>query len=111
MVVQIPVTNQPNQSFSVSLPQSNTNLVLNFYMYWNRIAQYWQISITNNSNSIELIESLPLIGALGFYQNLLVQWTYMQIGQLFIIPLSTASTESPGENDWGTNFMLVWGPN
>jgi hypothetical protein len=111
MSVKIPISNQPNQSFEITLPQTGANLTLGFFVYWNRISGYWQMNITDVASDTELLTALPLLRGQGFYQNLLAQWDYLNIGQLFIIPLSSAVNDSPGLDDWDTNFTLVWGPN
>lgn len=110
MSVEIPISNDPGQSFEINLPKPDGNITLGFYVNWNEIAEYWQCNISNPLTGTDYITALPLLTGQGYYQNLLAQWAYLEIGQLFIIPQMTATSESPGLNDWGSNFRLVWGP-
>lgn len=109
-MIQIPVTNQPSQSFQVVIPQNSSNIILNFFIYWNRIAEYWELNIANGSNGVELITGLPLITGKPPAVNLLHQWAYLNIGQAYVIPITDQTSDYPGVEDWGTSFILVWGP-
>lgn len=102
----IPMTNQPNQTFSVNIPQGSQNVPLDFFMNWNQIFNYWQLTIIQNN--IPLIELLPMLCGKGAAGNLLHQYQYLGIGSFFILPASNNGPDSPGINDWGTNFILVW---
>lgn len=109
-MIQIPLTNQPNQSFDITIPQGSSNITLTFFVFWNRIAGYWEMNITNTTTGVMLIASLPLITGLPPAQNLLRQWAYLNIGQAYIVPISDEAPNYPGETDWGINFVMVWGP-
>ena len=107
-VVQIPLTNQPNQYFSITLPGDETNITLDFVIIWNRVAGYWQANISQNG--MELITGLPLLAGENVYTSLLYQFQYLNIGHLIVARLSSGANDSPGENDWESNFILLWGP-
>ena len=107
-MIQIPVTNQPNQSFQVSIPQGTSNLSLGFYIYWNRIAEYWQMTLTNIFTGVEIANGIPLITGADPAQNLLAQYGYLEIGEAYVVPLSDDAGDHPGEEGWGTNFILLW---
>lgn len=104
---QIPVTNDFNQSFTTILPMSTGNIELGFFFAWNRIAGYWMMDVTDESG-IKLITALPVLYAVGKYANLLEQFGYMGIGGLFVVPTSSDTNDSPGIDDWGTDFQLLW---
>lgn len=106
---KIPITNQPNQSFKVSLPLVGANIVLAFFAYWNRIAGYWQLNIADDATQTSLITGLPLLSGYNDRQNLLAQWNYLNIGQLLVVPMTTNGPDSPGVDDWDKNFELLWG--
>jgi len=109
-IVQIPLTNQPNQNFSISLPSTSANILLYARIYWNRIAEYWQMDISND-RGVALVSGLPLLISGSIYADLLGQFKYLDIGTMFIFPFSEAfENKSPGLNDWGVNHSLIWGP-
>lgn len=108
-MIQIPVTNQPNQSFRVKIPLTSGNINLSFFIAWNLIAEYWQMSVSNADTGEEYLSNLPMITGQAPAQNLLRQFEYLAIGSAYIIPLSSATSDFPGDEDWGTNFILVWG--
>ena len=108
MTVKIPLTNQPNQNFTCTIPLDDTNVTLQFYLFWNRIAEYWQMSITDVSTGTMLIDSLPMLYGGGYYENILAQYEYLGIGSAFIYPLVSNPPNSPGVEDWDENFILLW---
>lgn len=108
-MILIPINNEPNQSFNITVPQGGTNLPLNFRVYWNTIAAYWQMDIRNTSTNTKLVSSLPLVGGNNPVQNILAQFEYLGIGPAYVVPLSTATSDWPGVDDWGRNFVLAWG--
>lgn len=107
-MIIVPITNQPNQDLTVTIPQAASNIILRLFLYWNRIAGYWQMSVTNVITNTKIIESLPMITGDIPFPNLLQQFEYLEIGKAYIVPLSSRAPNYPGENDWGTNFTLFW---
>jgi hypothetical protein len=109
-MIQIPVSNDPNQSFQITIPLENRNITLDFYVYWNEMAGYWQANLFDALNNVELIQGLPLLCTVDPGQNLLEQWEYLDIGKAFVVPITDSAKESPGLGDWDSNFVLLWGP-
>jgi len=107
-MIIIPVSNQPNQDFTVTIPQEGQNIVLRFYIYWNRIANYWQATISDVVNNITILEGFPLLTGDIPFPDSLQQFQYLNIGHAYIIPLSSKAPNYPGETDWGTNFVMMW---
>lgn len=107
-MIIVPLTNQPNQSLTVNIPRDTGNLPLQLFLYWNRIAGYWQLSVTDLRINTEVITNLPLITGDIPYPNLLAQFEYLDLGKAYIVALSNKTPNYPGETDWGTNFTLFW---
>lgn len=108
-MIQVPVTNQPNQSLTVSIPRSDgTNVRLDLYIYWNEYAQVWQMDITDSSTGLPLVAGIAMITSTGAYQDLLSQYAYLNIGSAYVVPYSTASNDYPSITDWDANFVLLW---
>lgn len=107
-MIQVPLTNDPNQSFSITIPVGSLNIALDLFAWWNRIAGYWELNITSTETKQRLLSNLPLLTSGKPPTNLLKQYSYLGIGSAYVLPLSTATTENPGITDWGSNFILLW---
>ena len=66
----IPLTNDPNQIFSVRLPVDDRNITLILRLRYNTIAGYWVLGISDE-NDEPLIAGLPLLANLYPTANLL----------------------------------------
>lgn len=109
-MIQLPINNQPNQSFKCTIPIVDTNITLSFYVYWNRIAEYWQMNITNVITGEMLIEGLALVTGQNPVQNLLRQWAYFNISNLYLFPIvSSGAPDWPAVGDWISDFAATWG--
>jgi hypothetical protein len=108
-MIELPINNQPNQFFRTSIPMADRNLPLNFHIYWNTIAEYWQMTIQDALTGIEYINGLPLLPGESPAQLLLRQWGYFDIGNALVLAISNTAGERPVLGDWGVNFILVWG--
>jgi hypothetical protein len=110
-VIQIPITNQPNQKFRVTVPVNGVNIPLNFQVSWNEMGDYWQMDIADALTDEDLIVGLPTIVGQDPAQNLLDKFEYMEIGEAYVVPIAkNLDRDWPGLTDWGTNFILLWGP-
>lgn len=106
MAVTISITNQPNQSFTISIPRTAGNLILEFFVNFNPVMKYWQMSITRPDTGQDLILNLPLVNRAPL--GLLDAYEYLDIGNAYLTPLSADAPDYPGQNDWGKYFALVW---
>lgn len=102
-MILLPMTNQPNQNFSLTIPQDSDNIRLSFYLNWNDIADYWQMTIFNIETQAELINLMPLVNEFP-----LRQYDYFDINQIFMIKTGSTPHDYPGVTDWGENFNLFW---
>jgi len=103
----IPLTQNPNQSFSVQLTVDGNPLTLGFFLSYSVMSGWWQLQVTSAQNAI-LIASLPLVT--GYYPsaNILAQYGYLKIGSAYILNTGNASSDYPGAANL-TNFSLLWG--
>lgn len=108
-MIQIPVTNQPNQSFQVSIPIGERNVTVGFYISWNRISDCWHMSLFDVANDVAFVEGLAMVPGASPAQDLLQQLQYLQIGQAYVTPITSFAGERPGLEDWGVNYVLLWG--
>lgn len=104
----IPLSNAPNQSFTVTLQVDGAPLTLNLAISWNAMAGYWVMSISN-STGVLLLDSLPLVT--GWYPaaNVLAQYAYLKIGSCFILnQQGNQFSDYPGVNNLGSGYVLLW---
>lgn len=98
----IPLKPIPNNTVTYKVPVDDQNISLTFRTSYNEQAKYWLLDITN-SEGVELIAGLPLVPA----QNILEQFSYLQIGSAYLAPKSKVDEQWPGLNtldDW----YLIW---
>lgn len=106
---QIPVTNQPNQSFRSVVPVNGQNVSLNFYIYWNEPAGYWEMTLQNPATNEDYVTGMALVTGDIPAQNLLGQLAYLQIGSAYVVPINDSGPDYPKVDSWGKDFILVWG--
>lgn len=103
----VPLTQAPNQTFTVQLSVDGDPLTLNLQLSFSVMSGWWQLQIANVQNKV-LIASVPLIT--GFYpaSNILAQYAYLQIGSAYVLNTGNANTDSPSATNL-PQFSLVWG--
>lgn len=108
-VVKVPITNDPNQSFSISVPAGEENRVLDMFAYFNTISSFWELRISDGATGDELINGLPLLYGIPPADNLLEAFEYQDIGQAYIVKISEDAPENPTTDSWDKDFELYWG--
>jgi hypothetical protein len=104
-VYVIPLTSNPNQTFTSTIPVDGKAIKLNFFLRYNTEAEYWVLDVYDSNNN-SLIVSLNLVCGL----NLLEQYSYLKIGSAYLVRIDNAlSADSPTEYNLGTQFVIVWG--
>lgn len=100
----VPLTNSPNQAFTVQLQVDGNPLSLNLTIRYDNMAGYWVMSISN-VNNVLLIDSIPMICGGYPAANLLQQQRYLAIGSCFIINIAnlipTGSNIGYGQGGYG----------
>ena len=118
MSVQIiPLDNSPNQSWEVSVNVDGQPTPLGVILRFNEIAQYWVMTITDQNGNL-LLDSVPFVTGvapdgsnLNAIQNLLNQFSYLDIGSAAVLNASGIAADRPNAFDLGTDFLLLWGDN
>lgn len=101
----VPLTTNPNQKFTSTIPIDGKKIKFNFFLRFNTEAKYWVLDVYNSQND-SLIVSLNLVCGL----NLLEQYSYLGIGSAYIYKVDNSLTDDiPNEYNLGTDFYLVWG--
>ena len=106
---QIPLTPDPNQSFSSSLTVDGKNIDLDFRLRWNGQAGYWAMTLINPQTGDYLVDSIPLYAGVQPVVNLLQPYGYLGIGSCYIVNISNLPSEYPTDTNLGTDFIMLWG--
>lgn len=101
----LPVTSNPNQTFSSTIPIDNGSIKFNFFLRFNTESSCWVLDIADSSNN-SLVSGINLVCG----TNLLEQYSYLKIGSAYLVKTDTSLTDDlPTEYDLGTKFVIVWG--
>lgn len=101
----IPINNDPNQSFQVTIEVNERNWVFNLFVSFNIQAGYWIMNILDSTRAV-VLTGIPLITD----ANLLEQFEYLNIGSIYILNYTGADKDYPDENGWD-DFIMIWGDN
>jgi hypothetical protein len=104
MTSQIPVTSNPNQTFTVNIPGNSKNLGLKFQITYNGVAKYWMMTLSDPTSGQIYASNIPLLP--GY--DLLKQFQYKNIGSAYIENIGDQTIESPDDTNLGTTFALNW---
>lgn len=103
MVTEITLSSKPNQTYSVSVSGTNRNVTFNITQSYNEIAGYWMIGIYDQANN-PIVLNIPLLP--GY--DLLGQYGYLNIGELYLINYGDQTIEVPNDTNIENNFKLLW---
>jgi uncharacterized membrane protein len=104
----VPLTTDPNQSLSITLPINGENITLGLTVRYNSIANYWVMTIHDN-NSVLLLDSLPLVPGDYPAADILGAYQYLGIGSAFIVNASNSGLDIPNDISLGVDHFLLWG--
>lgn len=104
----IPLTNDPNQTLTVSITVGSRNINLGMGIRWNSIAGYWVLTVIDPNTGMALIDSIPLITGKYPAGNLLGQYAYMGIGAAYLVNALNSAMDYPDTTNLGSDFQLVW---
>jgi len=107
--VLIPLTNDPNQNFTVTIPIDGENRTLTLNINYNSIASYWTMSVVDKKTDTLLISSVPLITGSYPAADLFLQYKYLGLGSAIILKTGTLLMDYPDNTNLGTDFVLAWG--
>lgn len=103
----IPLTNDPNKTLKTTVSIGDSNVTLTLFFHYNEIAKYWCMRVTNSSNVV-LIDSLPLVTGEYPAGNILAQYSYLNIGKVYLVKVTKSELNYPDDNTLGTTFILGW---
>jgi hypothetical protein len=92
---------------TVPLNGTDRNITLKLEVYWNRIANYWQMNISDASEAY-ILTGIPLLFSQGKYLDLLAQYQHKGIGSFYVFPTSDNTPDQPLVDSWDKDFVLAW---
>jgi len=103
VISQIPLTTDPNQTFSVTIPGDTKSLELTFTLSYNTMSGYWVLGIYDSSENA-LVLGIPLLPDI----DLLEQYKYMGLGTAVLLNIGDQSIAAPDDENLSSNFALMW---
>lgn len=104
----VPLTSDPNQALTITLPINNENITLGLTIRYNSIANYWVMTISDGNGNL-ILDSLPLVPGDYPAADILGQYQYLGIGSAFIVNASNSDLDIPNNISLGVDHFLLWG--
>lgn len=95
---QLPVTSQPNQTFTTSIPLGGNTLRLKLFLQWNLCTSTWEASVWVNDTEL-IMSHIPLMTG-----NITGYLDYKNYGYLKVI----GNSGKPNLENLGSIYSLVW---
>lgn len=105
----IPLTNDPDQSLTVTIPVDGKNLTLKLRVKFNDTANYWVMTIIDPKTGNILLDNIPLLTGQYPAADLLGPYKYLGLGSATIVNAGNSQLDYPDSNTLGTDFQLAWG--
>lgn len=106
----LPVNNDFNQTFEVSLPIDSKNRKLKFFFSWNPVGEYWQFDLYDQNDGGKQLLSNKVICPIDFpMNNILLTYEYKEIGSLYVVNIGKDTSDRPSPKGFSTSWVLVWG--
>lgn len=100
----VPITSNPNQTFTSTIPIDNSSIKFNFFLKYNTESSCWVLDIKDSGNN-GIVTGINLVTGV----NLLEQYSYLKIGSAYLAKVDTSLTDDlPTEYNLGTKFLLIW---
>ena len=106
----VPLDTAPNQTMRVILQVDSTQLTLNYFLYYNEMAECWVVDIYDINGNL-VLASTPLLTGIYPAANLLCQQGYMAIGSAYILNMNNEpirDQDMPDNTNLGSGFLLLW---
>lgn len=105
----VPLDGRPNQTFETSVLVDGVVRRFRIRLFWDWLAGYWHITITDPVTGADHLTAIPLITGAYPVANLIEQYAYMGIGSLWVVPVGNQAEDWPGLETVGSGFILAWG--
>lgn len=96
-----------SNKFTVNMDVNGENRTFILYFTYNPVGDMWKMTISNEADEV-LLSNIPLLPT----QNLLEQYSYMNLGSAILIPADDEVREEyPSAATLKDRYMLFWGDN
>lgn len=100
----VPVTSNPNQRFSSTIPINGKKIKFYFFLRYNTEQECWEMDLSDAAKT-PLLASIPLVSGI----NILEQYMYLNIGEAYILKVNpNLKSSNPSQDNLGKDFILVW---
>jgi hypothetical protein len=103
MVTEISLSGNPNQTWTVTIPGEKRNITFIITQSYNEMAGYWVLGIYDRTNT-PIVLNIPLLRG----HDLLEQYQYLNLGELYLINIGDSALENPDDTNIAANFKLLW---
>jgi len=104
----IPVTSNPDQRMTVTIPVNGQNVTLRLRIRYNAQGGYWWMAVSDQSGNL-LVDAVPLVTGDYPAGDLLGQYQYLGIGSCVVVNAGNTALDSPDDTSLGVSFFLAWG--
>lgn len=105
----VPLTNEPNQKLSITLPIDGGNISFDLECRYNSKAGNWTLKATNTNTGEIYFDGLPLLYGVYPSANQLEQLSYKRIGSITLVKNGDIELDMPNDVSLGNQFFLLWG--
>lgn len=106
----VPLSTYPNQTFNIVIPVDGVNRSFKFDLWYNEVAEYWLLTVTDLKSQEVLFRNIPLLTSMNKMLNILNQLNYKEIGMAAVLPrVIEFSKSAPDDKNLGTDYVLIWG--
>lgn len=106
---KIPLTNSPNQTFVLNVPVDDENKRFGINLFYNEQGDFWSMTIFDPQTKNGIVSNIPLLSAFSKFSNILEQFSYLNIGSLYVVPMKEDKKSRPTKDNIGTDYIVVWG--
>ena len=105
ILTKIPLSIDPNQTFTTTISGTTKNLTLGFTISWNAQAGYWVMGIFQPQTGEPLVQNIAMLPD----YNLIGQYPYLGIGTVAaLLNIGDPTILVPDDTNLVSNFALYW---
>lgn len=107
----IPLNSAPNQTFTCIIPVNGENIRFTFFLSYNSVAKYWQLTLTKTLTQEVMVSCLPILSSSFDFRDIFNQLGYKNIGKCMIFNKNNDFESMPNDENLGTDYLMLWEDN
>lgn len=108
---RIPLNTAPNQTFTCVIPVNGKNIRFTFFLSYNPIAKYWQLTLSKTLTNEVIVANLPILSSTFRFYDIFAQLGYKNVGKCMIYNKDGELRSMPDDTNLGTAYEMLWGDN